>query len=331
LWLEAQGYRVEELATEPYTVDPAVAALFVLAPTTRFDDDAIEAVVDWVESGGRLVIASSGAPRPLLERFGLRVRFAGDRLDEAVVAQPVLQQPTVERVRVDTWEQVEQQEGLAPWLVADDRVVLGSRPYGQGQVVVLASLRPLSNEGIAEPASAALALNLIGGLPPGTRIAFVEYHHGFVQGVARSLWQLLRAHYWGWAIIYTVALGYLFLWLRGRRFGPPLVAAPAARRSVGEYVASLGALYRRAGQRGYVADRLADQLKRDLATGLGLNGRLPDEAFAQAAADRRGIAAGPLANALARLRAGGRLAERDLLALVRETDALKARLLRRTG
>jgi len=331
LWLEALGFQVEELATEPFAVDPALHTLYVLAPTARFDDDAVEAVASWVGGGGHLVVVATGGPRALLERFGLTVRFAGDRAAEATAAQPLLLQPPVERVRVDSWEQIEGADGLAPWLVAGDRVVLGSRPYGAGEVVVLAALRPLSNEGLADTASAALALNLVSRLPPGARVAFDEYHHGFVRGATRSLWQLLLANYWGWAIIYAVALGYLYLWLRGRRFGPPLVPAPAARRSVGEYVASLGALYRRAGQRGYVADRLADQLKHELATGLGLNARLPDAAFAQAVADRRATAPDPLANTLARLRAGGRLGERDLLALVREADALKARLLRRPG
>lgn len=331
LWLEALGYRVDELDTEPYAVDPGVGALFVLAPQTPFDEAAVDAVAAWVEGGGRLVLVTVGGQRALLERFGLRVRFAGDRLAEATTAQPLLGQPPVERIRVDTWDFVEGQDGLAPWLVAGDRVVLGSRPYGQGQVIVLTALRPLSNEGLAEPESAALALNLVGRIPPGARVAFDEYHHGFVRGSTRGLWQLLLANYWGWAVIYAVALSYLYLWLRGRRFGPPLGATTAARRSVSEYVASLGALYRRAGQRGYVADRLADQLKRDLATGLGLNARLPDEAFAQAVADRRATTPAALADAFARLRAGGRLAERDLLALVRETDALRARLLRRAG
>ncbi|HLH23985.1 MAG TPA: DUF4350 domain-containing protein [Chloroflexota bacterium] len=331
LWLESLGYSVDEIDAEPYAVDPVVSGLFILAPETPFADDAVDAVAHWVEGGGQLVLVTEDGPRALLDRFGLRVRFAGDRLAEATVAQPLLRQPPVDRVRVDTWAALEGQEGLAPWLVAGDHVVLGSRAYGQGRVVVLTALRPLSNEGLADAESAALALNLVGGLPPGARVAFDEYHHGVVRGAARGLWQLLLANYWGWALIYAVALGYLYLWLRGRRFGPPLRDAVAARRSVSEYVASLGALYRRAGQRGYVADRLADQLKRELATGLGLNPRLPDGAFAQAVAERRATSAAPLADALARLRAGGRLAERDLLTLVRESDALKARLLRRPG
>ena len=331
LWLEALGFVTGDLNSDPYSVDRAVTMLFVLAPTTAFDERAVDAVADWVESGGQLVLVTSSGPRALLDRFDLRLRFAGDRLAEAVPAQPLLEQPPVERVRVDTWETLEGQDGLAPWLVAGNQVVLGSRPYGSGQVVVLTSLRPLSNEGLAEPNSAALALNLLGGLPPGARVAFDEHHHGFVSGASRGLWQLLLANYWGWAVLYAVALGYLYLWLRGRRFGTPLVVASGTRRSVGEYVESLGALYRRAGQRGYVADRLADQLKRELATGLGLNPRLPDEAFARAVADRRATSAEPLVSTLARLREGSRLAESDLLALVRDADATKARLLRRPG
>lgn len=332
LWLETLGYAVEELDSEPYAVEPEVQTLFILAPIVPFDDEALDALARWVEQGGRLVLVSAGSGSTLMQHFGLRVRFAGDRLPEAVAAQPLLLQPPVARLQVNAWEGLEAEGGLAPWLVADDRVVLGSRPYGQGEVTVLTALRPLSNEALKEAASAELVLNLVGRMPTGARVAFDEYHHGFVRGQsARGLWELLLAHYWGWGLIYTVAVVYLYLWLRGRRFGPPLVAPGATRRSVSEYVASLGALYRRAGQRGYVADRLADQLKRELATGLGLNARLPDDAFAAAVAERRQTAAAPLRDAFARLRAGGRLAERELLALVRETDALKARLLRRGG
>jgi hypothetical protein len=196
-------------------------------------------------------------------------------------------------------------------------------------VTVLSTPYPLSNEGLAAADNAALALNLVAGLPPGARIAFDEYHHGFVRGGARSLWRLLLEHYWGWALIYAVLVGYLYLLLRGRRFGRPLVPVAAPRRSVGEYVASLATLYRRAGQRGYVADRLADQLKRDLAAALGVSPRLPDDAFAEAVAAQRASAPRPLAAVLTRLRDGRHLSEGDLLATVREADALKERLLRR--
>jgi hypothetical protein len=78
-----------------------------------------------------------------------------------------------------------------------------------------------------------------------------------------------------------------------------------------------------------VADRLADQLKRDLAAALGVSPRLPDDAFAEAVAERRASAPGPLAAILARLRAGRHLREGDLLATARAADAVKARLLRR--
>ena len=329
LWLETLGYRVHEMDTEPYAVDADVAALFVLEPITPFERDAVDNVAAWVEGGGRLVLVASTGPRRLLDRFGLAARFAGDHQREAVAVQPLLLRPPVERARVDAWDSLQGRDGLAPWLAAGDHVYLGSRPYGRGTVTVLTAPYPLSNEGLAAPDNAALALNLIAGLPPGARIAFDEYHHGFVRGSTRSLWRLLLDHYWGWALVYAVSLGYLYLWLRGRRFGRPLLPRVAPRRSVGEYVASLAALYRRAGQRAYVADRLADQLKRDLATALGVSPRLPDDEFAQVVAERRGAPPAPLAAVLARLRAGRNLREGDLLATAREADALKTQLLRR--
>jgi hypothetical protein len=330
LWLESLGYGVEEATDEPFAIPEGAAALFVLEPESGFDAAAVDRVTDWVDGGGRLFIAaSSPGPRRLLDRFGFSLRFAGDRQAEAVPVQPLFLAAPVERLVVDAWDSLEAREGLAPWLATGDRVYLGSRRYGRGSVTVLSATYPLSNAGLAVADNAALVLNVVGQLPAGARIAFDEYHHGFGQQRATGLWQLLLEHTWGWAVIYAVALGYAYLWLRGRRFGPALAAVPPPRRSVSEYVASLATLYRRAGQRAYVADRLADQLKRDLATALGLSPRLPDPAFAEAVGRRRATDAAPLAAVLARLRDGQALGEDQLLALAREADDLRARLLRR--
>jgi hypothetical protein len=330
LWLEALGYQVQEIDADPYQVDQSVAVLFILQPTTRFDAAAVDAVASWVDAGGRLVVASDGAPRRLLERFGLTIDFAGARQTDARPVQPLLTHPPLERIKVDSWEQIEAVDGLAPWLAADQRVLLGSHPYGGGTVLVLAATYPLTNAALAAPEHAALVLNLLAGVPAGAPVAFDEYHHGFVRGASQNLWSLLLAHPWGWAALYALLLAYLYLWLGGRRFGPPLLEQAAPRRSVSEYVASIATLYRRARQRGYAADRLADQLKRSLADGLGLSPALPDPDFAATVAARRGSDAAPLARLLARLRQGEGLQERDLLALVREADALQARLLRQS-
>jgi hypothetical protein len=331
LWLEALGYRVEEINEDPYGVDPGVAALFIMQPTTGFNSGAIDAVVSWVEQGGQLVVVSDSAPRRLLERFDLAVELGGSRQAEAWPVQPLLGRPPVGRVRVESWERIDASEGLAPWLAADSRVFLGSRPHGSGRVIVLAALGPLSNAGLADPEHAALVLNLVGGLPAGARVAFDEYHHGFVQRGTQSLWSLLWQHAWGWAILYALALGYLYLILRGRRFGRPLPVPVASRRSLREYVVSLATLYRRARQRAYAADQVAERLKRDLATALGLSPQLADAAFAATVAARRGGDPAELNRVLERLRAGGQLSEGQLLALVREADAVKAGVLGRTS
>jgi hypothetical protein len=330
LWLEALGYRVEEIDEEPYSVPDGTAALLLLQPSADFDPAALDRLEAWVEDGGQLVLVAAGrGPRRLLERFGLSLEFTGERRGDAAVVQPLLLRPPVERVRLNAWDALGGDGRLAPWVAAGDRVYVGSFPFGRGRVVALSAPYPLSNAGLADANNAALALNLVGALPPGARVAFDEYHHGFVRRGARGLWSLLLEHYWGWAALYVVALGYLYLLWRGRRFGRPLAIDTAPRRTVGEYVASLAVLYRRAGQRGYAADMLAQQLKHELADGLGLHASLPDAAFAEAASQRRGTDPAPLARVLRRLREGPRLTESDLLALVRQGDDLARRLLRR--
>jgi len=329
LWLADLGYRVAVLEDEPYDVPGDTAALLLLQPSTDFERAELDRLQSWVEDGGLLVLVVAGrGPRRLLERFGLDLEFTGRRQRDAAVVQPLLLQPPVERLRVEAWEALGGSAASAPWATAGDRVYLASLPRGRGRVVVLAATYPLSNAGLADAGNAALALNLAAALPPGAAVAFDEYHHGLVRRGARSLWSLLLDHYWGWAALYLVALAYLYLLLRGRRFGPPLVPDAAPRRTVGEYVASLAVLYRRAGQRGYAAETLAQQLKRDLAEGLGLNAGLEDAAFAEAVGRRRGVDPAPLARVLRRLREGARLSESDLLALVRQGDALRQRLRR---
>ena len=105
LWLEALGYDVTELDEAPYQVAAETAALFVLQPSTAFERAEVEAVADWVEGGGRLILMTSwnGAGR-LLDRFQLGLRFTGERQREAVPLQPLLRQPAVERAQVISWD-----------------------------------------------------------------------------------------------------------------------------------------------------------------------------------------------------------------------------------
>ena len=137
--------------------------------------------------------------------------------------------------------------------------------------------------------------------------------------------ELLLENPWGWAALYGVLLGYLSWCGVGAASGAPLAQLGAPRRTVGEYVASLAALYRgRAGQRAYAADRLADQLKHQVAAALGPGPRLTDADFVEAVGERRPVDRALLARVLARLRDGGRLREGKLLKTAGEADEWRA-------
>jgi hypothetical protein len=194
---------------------------------------------------------------------------------------------------------------------------------GTGYIYVSSASFPFTNEGLREEQSAALLLNLLRRVPPGSRVLFDEYHHGFF--TPPSLRSVILSNAWGWALIYLLAVLALYLLLTGRRFGQPVpLREELARRSSAEYVESMADMFQRGKKRGFVLRHYHTAFKRRLAKPYGINPRLEDELFVAELARYQPVDQTTLLALLQRLRQQ-HISEDDLLRVVHEADSAEIR------
>ncbi len=326
-WLSRTYNRVERLAYQPFTLTPNDGLLFVLGPSDRYEPAAVNAVSAWVNAGGVLVVVDDiASPRsqvtPLLAAFALQLERAP--FAETVDGRhPALGSPPVTQLAVKTNVAVAPATpdvGLAPLAGAPDRPIIASRQFGDGHVIAVSSLYPFTNEGLRQPAAAALVINLLRWAPPGKRILFDEFHHGF--RLETNLRSLLVRHPFGWAIIYALTITGLYLVVGSRRFARPLpLRSEAARRSSAEYIDSMAGMLRRARHYAYAGQHYHAMLRRRLGQPYGLSLALDDDTFVAELARMRPIDSVALRRVLTELRRPD-LSEADLLRLIDEADRL---------
>jgi hypothetical protein len=162
-------------------------------------------------------------------------------------------------------------------------------------------------------------------VPPGGRIQFDEYHHGYF--TPPSTTGIVLGSPWGWAAAYAVIAIALYLILSGRRFGRPVpLREEIARRSSAEYVESMADLFQRGGKRAYILRHYHAAFKRRLAKPFGANPQLPDQEFVRELARFREMDEPALLALLARLQSQ-QASEAVLVGAVAEAD----RFLETTG
>lgn len=325
LWLGELGYRVVSLEGRPFAVEPPVELLFVLDPFSGLTDAHADAVVGWVERGGRLVLAGE-RPNALASRLGADLVEARSEVARVVPRQPLLLGP-VREVEADASARLALERGdwvplLGPPGRTESVAALGRR--GKGRVFLFSTFKPFSNGGIGAADNAELVLELLDGLPPGAIVAFDEYHHGLTEH--GTLVPRLLTEPWGWAFLYGAAALFGYAALAGRRFGraqPDPGERPPRGRA--EYVATLAEALRQGRQSEWLRRAYVAQLKRVLGRRFRVGADLPTGGFVAALAARRPEAAG-LAEPLERLESPGRLSEASLVDAMRRAERLRSRL-----
>jgi hypothetical protein len=298
--------------------------VFCYDPTVALTASDVSSVMSFLQSGGDLVLAISPASlanaAPLLGKLGVNPAVT-QGAGAATVAQPFDSTDRVQSVPVGAGLTLIDQTPLVPMLVENGQVVAGMVRVGHGGIAyILGDTEPLSNDGLRHNDSSFLALSLL-QRSRGGRISFDEYHHG--EGSGASGAAAIFDGPVGLASLLVALVVIMALAINGRRLGKPAQdGGSAAVPSATAYVTAMGQLFSRSRQRGPIAARYAEELKRRIGSATGVDWHLDDASFCAAIAVTGERGAPGLAALLAHARAlaAGRPEESDLLRLARDVD-----------
>jgi hypothetical protein len=303
LWLEEVGYDVRELVNSRQSPNE-LDVIFVLKPSSEYSTVDAARLHEWVSQGHTLIVAGdSPTIRSVLQPYDVFARLEDFHFDDVRQTSPTLVNPPVEGLPVDVVYGFESsRRDMVMHMAVNGTPILVSFPEGEGVVWASGTVRPFTNRGLRDPASAHLILNLLAHVPRGSTIGFDEALHDFTT-TPESLSDWLVTSAPGWSFLSALALTMVFLVTRGRRQG---VAVPLPderlRREPVEYIQSMANLLRRSGQRADTLRHYRRVLRRELSRRYAIDPRLTDKELLERVVSRDPtLDAGKLADLLRRL------------------------------
>ncbi len=314
-WLAESG-RGPVLLEAPGDRPPAGAVLLLAAPRAELAPEDAALVLAHAERGGTVVWALGPAgSQPELERRLAVSRWPAASPPPGRTAVALAPHPAFSGLAL-RWGGAAAASALPEALaVAGEEDGGGERlraaalsvRWGAGEVIVLASADLAANDWILHGDNLSLWARLATRGTVAIDERWREPRAGPLPPSGRGL-----ALVAGQGLLAALA----FFWARGRRLGavrPP--SSSEAGPTAADYVASLGALYRRARAEPELAREAWRQVRLRLQRAAGVPATLDDEAAARRLAAVRPAAASPFRAASALARAGG--GPRELASLVR--------------
>ncbi len=273
-----------------------------------------EDLLAWVRDGGTLVVADPSSPLAQVSIIG---ELVDPRRDEGGCGLDALQ--AVEELSV---------QGVGFDLGVRGRGCLGSgdagsfvvaTPVGDGTVVAVGGAAVWVNERLDEADNAVLASAL---LAPGERTQVAVVLPALVGGGSESLTDLVGDGPKQGLAQLGIAFTLYALW-RGRRLGRPVPEPQPVELAASELVVAVGDLLQQGRHHGRAAEVIREDLRRHLATRLGLPHAATPDHVAEVAAGRTGLDRQRLSELLTPGPAGG---DAGLVALAAAASAVTQEL-----
>ena len=326
--LKEFGFRVERIRAEPYVLPDNLAVLFLLQPHDTLEDQTRDEIRAFVERGGVLIVAGTDNLDELLLDYGVELVNAQVPLNTSfrLSSEPLFQYAPVNRFISQTDYAIHpvQRDVATLFGNGEDYSIVTSRVEG-GRVFVLSCPYIFTRTGLGHAENAKLVYNLLTYLPRKSRIGFDEYHHGFrvytESGESNGLIRLFLRTPLGLGFVCTGLLIFIFLILRGARFGQPVEIDASDKRLSSEYIFAMADLYQKNGQQSAILRHIRDEFRRSLASGWNINPTLDIPAFVDEIAKRKPIDADELQTLLGELEQTTSLSEARLLTLAQRVEA----------
>ena len=300
--------------------EPAGEMTFFLPVDARTPAQA-GALLEWVEGGGRLVIADPSSPT--LTAAGVAPHGSVGGIAPVRVLKTDCGVPAVVGVGAIAAASTESRLGPGPaeaigCFLEEGGAFLVERRLGRGSVLALGGPTPLTNEFLRERDNVVLGWNLLGA--PGNPVVLgTPRPAGASSG---GLWSLLPPP--ARVIVGQMVLAaVLFALARGRRLGKPVEEVVPSPLPASSLIQATADLYRRGRASAHAVAVLQARFRAHVGRRLGLGPSPSPEAVVRAAAARGDVRAEDLEQVLA---ARSHADERQLVAVARRLDALQGRI-----
>ena len=327
--LQKLKFRVAEIsAAYPARLD-RYDALFLQAIDKAPTEKEVRDIQDFVNTGGTLIVAANNkALDGLFSAYGLELQKLTDRLEfsERIIEEPLFPEHPVDavRTRTDFVIEVIGREAAVLYGREDDATIVTLRD-GEGRAYFIVSDYLFSKNGLQHSRNATFLYNLMSTLPRNARIGLADRRYytletkppnPFVAFVFRTPG--------GLGAIYICLTFFIFLVLRGRRFGKPLDAQEKNRRLSAEYVHAMTALYQKGNTRMEVLRHIREKFKADLGARWRVSPNLETTIFLEELALRGAVDEdGELRNLMADLDSSVNISEARLLDIAQRVETYR--------
>ena len=284
---------------------------------------------DFVNTGGTLIVAVNNEVLDgLFSAYGLELQKLTQRLEfsERIPEEPLFPRHPVDDIRTKADFAIEAigREVAVLYGRENDATIVTLRD-GEGRAYFIVSDYLFTRSGMRHGGNAAFLYNLTSTFPHKARIGLADGRYytletkppnPFVAFVFRTPG--------GLAAVYICLTLFVFLMLRGRRFGKPLDVQEKSRRLSAEYVHAMTALYQKGNTRREVLGHIRDRFKADLGVRWRVNPNLDTATFLEELALRGAIDEdGELTKLLADLEPAVNISEARLLDLAQRVEAYR--------
>lgn len=295
-------------------------------------ESEIQNIQDFVKDGGTLIVSGGNhkTMSALVATYGLKLQNLPNRMEYAnrYPEAPFFPLNEVNRIRPLTYFAIESdRREMVVLYGSENQAVVATLQDGDGRAYFTTSAHLFNENGLRHSGNAALFYNLMSTLPSKARIGLAEGNY-YAQSVTPSsaFINFVFKTPWGLAAVYICLILFVFMSLRGRRFGQPLDARQNNRRLSTEYVHAMTALYQKGNTRMDILRHIRDKFRADLGSRWRVNPNLKNIDFLEELG-QRGVddEEGELSNLIRDLEISGKISETQLVDLAKRVDTYSTR------
>ena len=320
-------FRVTKIeAAQPARLD-RLDVLILWQLHRELDEKEIEEIHSFVEDGGTLIVAGeSEALDSLLLDYGLEMRKPSNALEtlRRIPIEPIFPNRPVNEIYSSTDYAIQSSErDIAPLYGQDEDYSIVTFGEGDGRAFFISCPDIFYRNGLRDNRNATFLYNLMTTFPHRARVGLAQEYYYAVGSAAEAnpLMYLLFNTAGGLGVVYVGAIVFLFLILRGRRFGKPLTVEETHRRVSSEYVHAMTALYQKGDTCRAILKQMRDTFRSNLAARWHINPNLETASFVEEIARRKPIDTEELQMLLTELETRGDISEARLLSLAKKVEA----------